>query len=651
MGRHEWRAAFDTITKADAEGGLSPQGLEVLAQAAWWTGQLPVAIDARERAYAAAMKTGDIQSAVQAAISLGQNNLMRLSLPVAKAWINKADKLLDGVPENLGHGWLAAIRSFYEALAGDSQAALDEATSANDIGARLGDRDLEVFGLSEKGSALMGLGRIEEGLAAVDEATVSALSGEVAPLTAGSVFCASIEACAGVGDFRRAAEWTDAQDRWCQREGINGFPGMCRIFRSDIKRLHGAWPEAEAEARLATDELRGFIPGASGMALYAIAQIRLRRGDLPAAEEALQGVHGFGLDTEPAFSQLSLAQGRVTEAVASIARALSEPGRVPSWRAASDSVIYRLNLLPAQVEILLAAGDVGPARLAADELAQIAERLATVAARAAAQTALGAVSLAEGDAAKASAELRRAVDLWNELDAPWDAARAQLVLARANVAAGDPSRAAVEARTARVTFERLGALPDLQQADALLISLSAGTPDAAPFGTSAARVVRAFMFTDIVDSTRLGEVMGDEAWNRVTRTHDQVLRSAVAEQGGEEVKATGDGFFFAFADADQAIEAAVSIQRRLAAHRDAQGFVPAVRIGIHQAEVNRVGLDYTGSGVNQAARIGDAAEGGEVLVSAATLASARHSFSESGRRSVSLKGLSMPVEVVSVGWN
>jgi class 3 adenylate cyclase len=158
------------------------------------------------------------------------------------------------------------------------------------------------------------------------------------------------------------------------------------------------------------------------------------------------------------------------------------------------------------------------------------------------------------------------------------------------------------------------------------------------------------MFTDIVDSTRLAEVMGDAAWNQVTRIHDQLVRAAVAEQGGEEVKAIGDGFFLAYADPDEALESAVAIQRRMAAHRVTQGFLPAVRIGIHQAEANRVGLDYAGAGVNQAARIGGAANGNEVLVSAATLEGARHMYIESGRRSIALKGISDPVDVVSIDW-
>ena len=133
--------------------------------------------------------------------------------------------------------------------------------------------------------------------------------------------------------------------------------------------------------------------------------------------------------------------------------------------------------------------------------------------------------------------------------------------------------------------------------------------------------------------------------------HDKTLRAAVAEQGGEEVKATGDGFFLAFADADQAIEAAVAIQRGW----PSSGAPPGSRWRSGSASTpprsNRVGLDYTGSGVNQASRIGAAADGGEILVSATTLASARHSFAEGPRRTVELKGISAPVEVVSITWS
>ncbi|HEU4674007.1 MAG TPA: adenylate/guanylate cyclase domain-containing protein, partial [Candidatus Limnocylindrales bacterium] len=161
---------------------------------------------------------------------------------------------------------------------------------------------------------------------------------------------------------------------------------------------------------------------------------------------------------------------------------------------------------------------------------------------------------------------------------------------------------------------------------------------------------RTFAFTDIVDSTKLAAILGDEAWERVIGWHDGAIRSVVAEHAGEVVKATGDGFFLAFERPDQAIDAAVAIQRRFDEQRRTQGFAPAVRIGLHEAEAGRSGLDYVGGGVNAAARIGGAANGGEVLVSASTLARVRSSPREVGRRSVELKGIEGPVDVVALDW-
>lgn len=648
LGRHEWRAAFDALSTADSQERLDPEALELLAQAAWWTGQLSVTIDARERAFAAATKVGDLEGAAIAAINLARDNLLKMKTDVSQAWIKRVERMLEGVPENPGHGWLAMVTALRAALTGDNEESLAQATRAYEIGKRLGLRGLEAFALAGRAAALLSKGEVDEGMALADEAALVAISGELEPQEAGGVFCATIEACASIGDVKRASEWTEAQDRWCKREGINGFPGMCRLFRSDVKRLHGAWPEAEAEARLASVELLGFIPAAAGVALYQVGEIKLRRGDLPAAEEALLQAHGLGQDTEPALSLLRLAQGKVVAAAESIRRAATEPGR-SSWRAPTDSGVYRLSLLPAEVEILLAAGDLAGAAAARDELRSLADKFATPAAKAAAATANGALALAEGDSAAAGERIREAIDLWTQMDAPYEAARSRMILAQAYLAADQTDRAAIEARTARDGFERLGAILDLRKADAILGQL-ATAPDAQPLGMATTRTVRVFMFTDIVDSTRLAEAMGDAAWDQVTRTHDQLLRSAVAEQGGEEVKATGDGFFLAFANADEAVEAAIAIQRRLAAHREAHGFLPTIRIGIHQAEANRVGLDYTGVGVNQASRIGGAAAADEVLVSGATLASARHSYADSGRRTVELKGILAPVEVVSIDW-
>ena len=649
LARHEWRSAFDMLSAADAKQGLAAADLELLADAAWWTGQLPVAIEVRERGFAAALKAEDYVTAVGMALNLARYHIFRLANPVALAWVNRAGQMLEGLEENLGHGWLAAVRAGLASVTGHNEESIAQATLALEIGRRLGDPGLLAFGQAARAAGLMARGDVAEGLALADEAAVAALGGGLEPGVAGGIFCATIEACAGIGEVKRAMEWTEAQDRWCRREGINGYPGMCRLFRSDVKRLHGSWPEAEAEARQASVELAGFIPGAAGLALYQVGEIRLRRGDLPGAEEALLGAYALGQDTEPMLSLLQLAQGKTALAVESIKRAGEGPGR-PSWRAPTDSAMFQLNMLPARAEILLAAGDLAGARAGADELNALAVRFHSPLAQANAASTAGAVALAEGDAGAAATSLREAIGQWAGLDAPFEVARARLVLTAAYRALGESERAAIEARTARDAFEKLGAAPDLRRAEAALRELG-GAIDATPLGMATTRVSRILMFTDIVDSTRLAETLGDGAWDGVIRLHDKAVRTAVAEQGGEEVKATGDGFFIAFADADQAIEAAIAIQRRLAEQRRSQGFALSVRIGIHGAEVNRVGLDYTGGGVNQASRIGAAAEGGEILVSAATLSAARHTFAEQARRTVELKGLSAPVEVVAIDWS
>ena len=164
----------------------------------------------------------------------------------------------------------------------------------------------------------------------------------------------------------------------------------------------------------------------------------------------------------------------------------------------------------------------------------------------------------------------------------------------------------------------------------------------------ARRVVKTFMFTDIVSSTGLAELLGDEAWSTLMRWHDETLRGLFATHRGQEVVATGDGFFVGFDSPDDALSCAVAIQRTLAAHRRDHGFAPQVRVGIHLADATQVGQNYQGKGVNQAARIASIAGGSEIVASSETVAGAKYRTSEA--RSVELKGISQPVDVVTVEW-
>ena len=162
------------------------------------------------------------------------------------------------------------------------------------------------------------------------------------------------------------------------------------------------------------------------------------------------------------------------------------------------------------------------------------------------------------------------------------------------------------------------------------------------------RVVKTFMFTDIVKSTNLVEALGDEAWEALLRWHDQTLRALFAAHHGEEVVTTGDGFFIGFDSPDAALACAVAIQRKLAEHRQTQGFAPQVRLGIHASDATQTAGNFSGKGVHEAARIAALAQGGEILASKSTVGGTHLSISEP--RVVTLRGISEPMEIVSVNW-
>jgi hypothetical protein len=200
LARHAWGEALERFTEADAAGALTPAELNDYATAAWWNGQLARAIEIRERAYGAASRANQVEVAVALALELARDNIYRTSDPMAAAWLQRAERLLTGVEENVGHGWLAATKSFRMALVGDIDGALAAAIDAEGIASRQGDRNLAALAQAEHGYGLIAHGQVQEGLAMVDEASVAAVGGELDPATAGGICCTTIGACTALGE-------------------------------------------------------------------------------------------------------------------------------------------------------------------------------------------------------------------------------------------------------------------------------------------------------------------------------------------------------------------------------------------------------------------------------------------------------------------
>jgi len=631
LDSHAWLQAYEGFASLDP-GDLPSEDLERLAEAAWWSAHPNESLDAFERAYGGFSAEGKRRDAARVSLRLALEYADRLDSAVWNGWLQRASRLLADEPESVEHGWLelCLVRSAFER--GDIEDVERHAVAAQEIGARLDDRDLQAFGLALQGGIMVMHTQLEQGLSLVDEATLAAVGGELTPYVAGNIYCLTIGICRSVADYRRASEWTEAAAKWCEREAITAFPGVCRVQRAEIMRLRGSYAEAEDEASKARTELEAFgrLPQA-GAGANEVGEVRLRRGDLDGAEEAFEQAHRLGNDAQPGIALLRLARGQVDAARSSIGIALSDTG----------DPFDRARLLPGRVEIALAAYDVAEAREAAEELGRTAAAIGAPMLRAAAHQALGATLTYEEDAAAAITELRKAVRIWTEADAPFEAAQARRWLAVACRANGDEASAVLELRAAKGAFERLGAIRDAERCE----EMSAG--DA---GDAGRRVVRTFMFTDIVGSTDLVRTIGDEAWEGILRWHDETLRTQIGSHHGEVVHTTGDGFFASFGDPAAAASCAVAIQRRLTAHRRKHGFAPQVRIGLHSAEATMIADDYAGLGVHEAARIGAVAEGGEILATASTVSAGSIPFAFGDEREVALKGLDEPVHVVAIDW-
>jgi class 3 adenylate cyclase/predicted negative regulator of RcsB-dependent stress response len=564
------------------------------------------------------------------ALTVGWDYEGRGSFAVASGWLANAERLLADLPEAPEHGRLALIHGITAMFAeGDYDRAVEHFEQAYELAKRLGDRDTQMLALSGKGRSLIKAGEIDKGLALLDEATASAMCGDLRAHSAGLVYCITISSCQDLGDYRRAAEWTEAANRWCDKLDVTGFPGACRIHRAEALRLRGDWPAAEAQALAACEELHDFDRSITASGHYEIGEIRRRRGDFAGAEESYQVSNEMGREPQPGLSLLRLAEGKVDAAVAGITRTLQEAG----------DPLFRFRRLPAQVEVAIAAGDLKTAHAAADEAEQIVDAYKIGSRRAAAFDAIvhlsrGQILLAEKDWDGAVAALQHARDEWQGVGAPYETARARMLLGTAYTRSGDEHAGTVELEAALATFERLGARIEEARIKEVL-------------GRVETR--RTFLFTDIVDSTRLLDTLGAEKWQRLLARHNELLSERIAESGGEIVKQTGDGFFASFDNPKAAIEAAVAIQRALAAEIVA----PDVRIGAHTGGAFRTGADsadYGGQGVHVAARIGAAAGAGEILVSTETLDGIGTTFRLSEPRSEALKGLEEPVELVSVDW-
>lgn len=454
-----WAEAFEAFARADARGPLDRDDLERLAWSAALTGNDEAFLGALERLHQACVSAGECVRAARAAFWLGFHLSSLGERSRAAGWLARANRLLEGQEDPCAErGYLLLPTAHRHLAEGDDASAEAAADEAARIGELCRDGDLVALARNLEARALLRQGRIQRGLALLDEVMIAATSHELSPVVTGIVYCNGIVACNQACALDRAREWTLALSRWCDDQPeLVTFTGHCIVHRVELMQLGGAWREALEEVRQVSERHGGRAdPDAFGDAWYQRGELHRLRGEFDEAEAAYRLASESGREPQPGLALLRLAQGQTDSAVGALRRVLST----------TDVKWQRARLLPAFVEVMLAAGELNEAGSACRELDEIAHYFGTEILGAMAAHARGALFLAKGENREAIEPLRLAFTVWHKAGAPYIAARIRVLLSRAFAVVGDHEGAELEQSAARRVFEELGATADLSRLNA-----------------------------------------------------------------------------------------------------------------------------------------------------------------------------------------
>jgi DNA-binding CsgD family transcriptional regulator/tetratricopeptide (TPR) repeat protein len=457
-----WHQACDEYRAAGGLAGLDIEDVECFAECAQIAGLRDDALAALVHSFEARAANGQVRPALASAFWLWEAYNLNGEFAQANGWMARAREL---GPDDPGEesGWLLITTAYGRIAAGAHDEALKLLASARQGAAKVHDVDQLAFATLLTGRALVRSGRLTEGLDWLDDAMLRVLAGETTPRTTSLLFCAAIGTCqVEARDLSRVREWSAALGSWLDTVPPFGGPfyGNCLTYRAAHLRLAGHWAAAITQLE---EACRSLAEGAGarlvGHPRYELGESHRLLGNFPEAEAAYRAAAFAGGPTQPGLALLRLSLGDVPAAAAGIRRALGE----------SLGPSARVELLPAAVTVLLAAGAGGEAAAAAAELGSLAEHFASDSVRAAHARALGEQALANHEWPKALPELRRAAGLWRSLDVPYETARCSVLLATAYRSVGDEEAADLELESARAVFTRLGAHPDQQVVDGMLL--------------------------------------------------------------------------------------------------------------------------------------------------------------------------------------
>jgi len=468
FARGEWRLVRDRLAPVGV--ALAPADRDLLGRATWLLGDVPGSMEHAEQAFAGYVAQGRDVTAAELALRLSIQWATRGDAALAGAWFARARRLLEDVPACAATGYLRYTAVLLAPqIDGDARSTAAAAEDVATLAAELGDPTLGCFARVLHGVAAIRDGRVADGFAALDEAMLPVLAGQVDPLWAGDIYCAVVHACEGLADLTRMRAWTDAMARWARPFPDDlVYAGVTRVHQLQLLAAEGDWDAVEAEVAELSERLATAHSWVAGSGFVELGDIRRLRGDAPGARRAYARARAVGVEPQPGEAELLLTEGHVAEALESLLGAVAAAGRLDGARL----------LLPA-VRCAITAGDLGLAEHLTADLDAVAAYFASPGLTARAAQARAAVLLARSQPAAAVPHLETALETYREQRYRYAMAQVHEQLAAAHAALGARAAGAAAAATARAIYARLGAAPDVARLDA------GQRPDQLPAGLTA----------------------------------------------------------------------------------------------------------------------------------------------------------------------
>ena len=461
-----WKSARERFQAALA-AEETPEAFEGLSWAAWWLDDGEAVIAAREGAYRLYGERADAAGAARMATWLAADQLdFYGAWAVASGWLQRAHRLLDPLAPGPEDGWLAFHEGYLAHADGDTDRATELAAHAAELGRRFAVADLEMLGLALQGATLVGCARVDEGMRCLDEATATALGGTATiPISSAWTFCILVGACTAALDFERASEWCDRIAEFADRYGSRYMLAFCRAEYGAVDLWRGRWSDAEAMLEASVEDYSRSRPAWVGGPLVGLAELRRRQGRRGDAEKLLDRA-GTSSNAHLCRARLALDQRETQQALELLERLLRQ---LPP-----DRGLDRAPALELLVHARAARGEFDEAASAVAALREVQRQVGTAPLRACADLAEGVLACARGDQDRARALLEDAVDCFERVGAPFEAARARVELATCLLALDRVEAAEREARASLDRLLELGAELDAGRARRILASAGGG---------------------------------------------------------------------------------------------------------------------------------------------------------------------------------